>query len=171
MRARSALFALCGVFHLGVIPCNKLQHICHNENSTVFFSCLFFFCFLVCLFVCFLQQILVTLPEKGSIQQPQEWHYPFLPVCAVFLCVRTMVWLPVFAIFNMCTDADACDCTWRLYEHHKRVCNDRRLWDKNPLLQRETKLVSIPHLAFQSHTPCHLSYPPREAGSNCEMRT
>ena len=50
-------------------------------------------------------------------------------------------------------------------------CNDRRLWDKNPLLQWEIKLGSIPHLAFQSHTPCHLSYPPREAGSNCEMRT
>ena len=40
----------------------------------------------------------------------EEQRYPFLSVCAVFLSVRTMVWLPVFAIFNVHTDVDACDC-------------------------------------------------------------
>ena len=30
--------------------------------------------------------------------------YPFLSVCAVFSCVHTMVWLPVFGIFNVHTD-------------------------------------------------------------------
>ena len=30
------------------------------------------------------------------LQQPQEQRYPFQPVCAVFSCVQTMVWLPVF---------------------------------------------------------------------------
>ena len=32
-----------------------------------------------------------------------------------------MVWLPVFRIFNMCTDVDACDCTRGRYSHRKRV--------------------------------------------------
>ena len=29
-------------------------------------------------------------------QQPQEQCHPFQPVCAVFSCVQTMAWLPVF---------------------------------------------------------------------------
>jgi len=37
--------------------------------------------------------------------------YPFLPVCAVFLHVQTMVWLPVFGAFNVHTNVDAYDCT------------------------------------------------------------
>ena len=44
-------------------------------------------------------------------QQPQEQRYPFLPVSVVFSCVLTMVWLPVFGIFNVHTDVDACDYT------------------------------------------------------------
>ena len=32
-------------------------------------------------------------------------------VHVVFSCVQTMVWLPVFGIFNVRTDVDACDCT------------------------------------------------------------
>ena len=43
-------------------------------------------------------------------QQPQEQCYPFLSVCAVFPCVQTVIWLPVFGIFNMSTDVDACNC-------------------------------------------------------------
>ena len=43
------------------------------------------------------------------LQQPQEQCYPFLSVCAVFLCVQTIVWLPVFGIFNVCTDVESCD--------------------------------------------------------------
>ena len=40
-------------------------------------------------------------PYLGEAQQPQEQRYPFLSVCAVFSCLQTMVWLPVFEIFNM----------------------------------------------------------------------
>ena len=42
---------------------------------------------------------------------------------AVLSCVQTAVWLPVFESFNVCTEADACDCTPRgavLYGHRKR---------------------------------------------------
>ena len=44
-------------------------------------------------------------PYLNKAQQLQEQCYPFL---AVFLCVcvQTMVWLPVFTIFNMPTDID-----------------------------------------------------------------
>ena len=43
----------------------------------------------------------------GKSQQPQEQCYLFLSVCAIFSCVQTMVWLPVFWIFNVRTDVDA----------------------------------------------------------------
>ena len=61
------------------------------------------------------------LPYLGKVQQLQEQHYPFLPVCVIFSCVQTMVWLPVFGILNVCTDADACDCAQGLYGHCRRV--------------------------------------------------
>ena len=70
------------------------------------------------------------------LQQPQEQRYPFLAVCAVFLCVQTKVWLPMFAIFNVRTDVNAHDCTWGLYGHRKRVCTESWLWEKNPLPHR-----------------------------------
>ena len=50
-------------------------------------------------------------PYLGKAQQPQEQRYPFPSVCAVFPSVQTMLWLPVFGICNVRTDADACDCT------------------------------------------------------------
>ena len=58
----------------------------------------------------------------GKAQQPQEQRYPFLSMCAVFSRVQTMIWLPMFAIFNVNTDADACDCTRGLHGHRRRVC-------------------------------------------------
>ena len=41
-------------------------------------------------------------PYLGKTQQPQEQRHPFLSVCAVFSCVKTMVWLPVFGILCVC---------------------------------------------------------------------
>ena len=72
-------------------------------------------------------------PYMGKAQQLQEQRYPFLSVCAVFPCVQTMIWLPVFGFFNVRTDGDACDCTRGLYGHRKRVCTESWLWEKNPL--------------------------------------
>ena len=46
-----------------------------------------------------------------NLQQPLEQCYPFLSVCAVFLCIQTMGWLPIFGIFNVCINVSACDCT------------------------------------------------------------
>ena len=48
-------------------------------------------------------------------------RYPFLSKCAVFSCVQTMVWLPVFMIFNVHTDVDASDCTRGLYGQRKAL--------------------------------------------------
>ena len=50
-------------------------------------------------------------PYLGKAQQPQEQRYPFLSGCAAFSCVQTTVWLPVFGVFNVRTDVDACDGT------------------------------------------------------------
>ena len=57
-----------------------------------------------------LVEIQVALLDKA--QQPQEQCFPFVPVCAVFSYGQTMVWLPVFGIFNMHMHVDVCDCTW-----------------------------------------------------------
>ena len=52
------------------------------------------------------------LPYPGKALKLQEQHHhPLLSVCAVFSFVQTMVWLPVFGIFNVRTDVDVCDCT------------------------------------------------------------
>ena len=56
--------------------------------------------------------------------KPQKQCYPFLLMCAVFLCVQTMVWLPAFVIFNVCMDVDAGDSTQGLYGHRKRVSTE-----------------------------------------------
>ena len=74
-------------------------------------------------------------PYPGKAQQPQEQRYPFLSVCVVFSCVQTIVWLPlvpVFGIFNVHTDVDACDCTRGLYGHRKKVCTGSWPWEKKP---------------------------------------
>ena len=58
----------------------------------------------------------LTVATKGCLtwirlRQPQKQRYPFLPVCAIFSCVQAMVKLPLFRIFNVRTDVDACNCT------------------------------------------------------------
>ena len=54
-------------------------------------------------------------------QQPQEQCYPFLTVRAVFSCVQTKIWLPLFWIYNVRRDVNASDCTGRLYGHRKSL--------------------------------------------------
>ena len=56
---------------------------------------------------CFLREVQVIY--MGKALQPQEQHYPSISACVVFLCVQTVVWLPVLGTFNMHTNIDACD--------------------------------------------------------------
>ena len=58
-------------------------------------------------------------PYLGKAQQPQEQRYPFLPVCAVFSRVQTMVYGCQCLAFNVRTDVDAYDCTQGMYEHRE----------------------------------------------------
>ena len=57
-------------------------------------------------------------PYLGKAQQPHE-RAAHSCQCVyyfhVFLCVKTMVWLPVFEIRNVRIDVEACDCTRGLY--------------------------------------------------------
>ena len=90
----------------------------------------------------------VNVP-RGELGLPYLVRRSSLPssatVCAVFLCVQTMVWLPVFEIFNVRTDVDACDCTRGLCRPHERVCTGSWLWEKSPL----------PHLGLEpAHQYC-----------------
>ena len=66
------------------------------------------------------------LPIRYSYQSVQCFHV------SKQWCV-----LPVLEIFNVGTNADACDCTWGLYGHRERVCTESWLWEKN----------SLPHLS------------------------
>ena len=76
---------------------------------------------------------------------------------AVFLCVQTMVWLPVFGIVNMCMDVDACTCTLGLYGHCKRENTESWLGEKS-LSRQGHKPASILCLAFHWDTqPTELS--------------
>ena len=45
------------------------------------------------------------------LQQPLELRHPFLSDSAVFSCVQTMVWLPMFGIFNVRIYINACEYT------------------------------------------------------------
>ena len=107
--------------------------------------------------------VLVLHCPVGEIwvaQQLQEQNYPFLPVCVVFSFVQTIVWRPVFGIFNVDTDVDAWNCTRGLHGHRKRVCTGSRLWEKNPLWYRGFEPASVLRLAFQSDAlPTELSPP------------
>ena len=69
-------------------------------------------------------------------------------VQSVHVTKQWLLWLPVFGIFNVCTDVNACDCTWRLYGHCKRVCTESWLWEKNPLPYQGLEPVSVLHLGF-----------------------
>ena len=42
-------------------------------------------------------------------------------MCTDFLCVQTMIWLPMLGICHMHTDSTTGNCTWGLCKHHKRV--------------------------------------------------
>ena len=57
--------------------------------------------------------------------------------------------LPVFAIFNVHTDVDACDFTRGLYGHRKRVCTGSWLWEKYPLPHQGLEPALVLELAFQ----------------------
>ena len=83
-------------------------------------------------------------PYLGKAQQPQVQRDLFLPERVVFSCDETMVWLPVFVIFIVRPDVDACDCTRKLYGHHKRVCTGSWLTlGEYPLPNRGLKPASI----------------------------
>ena len=128
---------------------------------TVFSVYFYFFILFLCFIFIFLITALSLVRNSGRLyrvryaQQPQEERHPFLPVCAVFTCVRTMAWLPVFGLFNVRTDVDTCDCTRGLYGHRERVCSENRLWEKNPLSRGGLEPASVLRLAFpeSDHLP------------------
>ena len=74
-------------------------------------------------------------PYPSKAQQPQEQRYPSLSVCAVFPCVQTRIWLPVFGIFNVCSDADECDFTRGLYGESALRADS---WRKIPCRTRDS---------------------------------
>ena len=83
------------------------------------------------------------LPYLCKAQQPQEQRHPFLPVCAVFSCVQTMVWLPVFGICNVRSDVDARDCTRGLCGHGKNPHWKLTLGEKSLAASGTRTCVSI----------------------------
>ena len=77
-------------------------------------------------------------------------------------CVQTMVWLPVLAIFNVGTTAEASVCMWGLYKHCKSVCTESLLRKKISSHTRNCTHNSILLLTFQADAlPTELSHPLR----------
>ena len=68
--------------------------------------------------------------------------------------VQTVAWLPVFGIFNLHADVDACDCTIRVLQTPEESLHGK-------LTLREKSLpASVLHLAFRSDAvPDELSCP------------
>ena len=60
-----------------------------------------------------------------------------------------MVWLPMFAIFNVRTDVDVCDCTRGLYGHRKSL-QWKLTPGENPSSHRGHEPASVLRLVFQS---------------------
>ena len=58
------------------------------------------------------------LPFRGTAAARTVLPIP-ISMCAVFSRVQIMVWLPLFGIFNVRTDVEACDCTRGLYGHRE----------------------------------------------------
>ena len=112
------------------------------------FSILSFLVLLLVLLVLHCSLCKFGSPYLGKAQQLQEQGYPFLSVCAVFLCVQTIVWLPMFRIFNVRTEVNAHSCTWGLYKHCKRTLEVD--WEKNPLPYQGLEPASVLCLVCQS---------------------
>ena len=81
--------------------------------------------------------------HKSSATHPYYWA----SVCAVFACVQIILWLPVFRVFNACTDVDACTFVQGLYGHHTKV-HWKFDWEKNPLPHWELKPASVSCFGF-----------------------
>ena len=64
----------------------------------------------------------VALPGWNTAAARAALRIP-ISVCSISLC-PFVVMPPKFAVFNVCTDVDACDSTQGLYGHRKRVCTE-----------------------------------------------
>ena len=62
-------------------------------------------------------------------------------------CVQTVVWLPAFGIFHLCTDADGCDCTQGMCEHPNSLHWKLTVW-KIPCCTRDLNPHQYCALAF-----------------------
>ena len=81
------------------------------------------------------------------------------PVCAVFLCVQTVVWLPMLGTFNVCTGASACDCSWGLYERHNRVCTENGFGEDPSLHWGLEPASAMMHWTWATSPPHMSTYP------------
>ena len=54
----------------------------------------------------------LTWVRLQQLQEQLALPIPNTTVCAVFTFVQSKVWLPMFGIFNVCTDVNASVCTY-----------------------------------------------------------
>ena len=121
--------------------------------------------FVICLFHflkyfnlhCPLWEIQVILTQVKTAAAKAALPIPITSVCALFLGVQTMVWLPALGtFFYACTAVKlkAWECTWRLYRHGSLHCKFTP-GEKTTLLQQGLETCSSKSnciLAFLSNS-------------------
>ena len=93
----------------------------------------------------------LTRVRHSSCKSNAIWQ--LVPVqCVQYFPNNGTAAAPMFGVFDVCTDADASDCTKGLYGHRKRVCTDSWLWEKNHWPHRGLEHASALRVAFQLDT-------------------
>ena len=83
---------------------------------------------------------MLPTPIGKHTHQHQCTHEKSQTVAAIFIvcswkyCAQTMVWLPLFEIFHVCTDVDACECAHTVRAWALEADSGR----KNPCLTRDS---------------------------------
>ena len=76
-------------------------------------------------------EIWVAFPIESQLPQSHATQPNVLSGCfSVSIIQWTLTWTT--GCFNVCTDVSACE-HMGVYGHHKRVCTENLLWEKNPL--------------------------------------
>ena len=89
-----------------------------------------------------------TLVRHSSHKSSTTHSCHCVSVCSIFMLPNNGVATSI-CVFNLYTDADACNCTQGLYGHHESLHWKLTLGENNPLLHQGLKSMTVLRLALQ----------------------